>query len=92
MRGTLLGKFGSSLLVRRWANESSKFRLQSIADARFRDEQDRLGGIGFQLFAEAGQVDTEVVRLLFGTWPPDFSQDELMRQNLAGVLREEAQH
>jgi len=66
------------------------FFHQAVADAWLGEYQAGLGGFDFQLLAEMGDVNAEVVGLVQGVWPPHFLEDVAMGQDLAGVLDEEA--
>src|SRR5512135_1543085 len=58
---------------------------EAVADAGFRQQVRRLGGVGLQLLAQAGDVDAQVVAVLGVARPPHLAHQVLVRHHLAGV-------
>src|SRR5579885_2128409 len=70
---------------------SGGLEFQAVADARLVDEPSRSRGIGFELVAKLVHVNPEIIPLLDVGRAPDLVQKLALGDDLAGVLREEAE-
>src|SRR5579864_8955023 len=65
--------------------------FRPVSNARLGHDQGRAGGIGFDLPAEVGDVDAEVLLRVAGGTAPHGIEDLLMGQGAPGVRDERAQ-